>query len=73
MDEIKFLLCHLLLQYNIKYGEDSPPLPYMSSGGTASPNSAKSSDSRDSMSEEIRPLVKKRGGLLAFLFFFPLS
>ena len=38
-DELKLLLCHLLLQYDIMFGEGSPLIPY-STGDSSSPNPA---------------------------------
>lgn len=39
-DEIKLLLCHLLLQYDIKYGEGNPLLPHTINGEAINPDPA---------------------------------
>ena len=39
MDELKLLLCHLLLQYDIMFGEGNPLLPF-TAGESIAPNPA---------------------------------
>ena len=39
-DEIKLVLCHVLLQYDIKYGEGNPRLPYRTNAESDTPNPA---------------------------------
>lgn len=40
IDEVKLLLCHILLQYDIMYGEGNPRLPHKINGEAVNPDPA---------------------------------